>query len=33
VYWTTLVVGFGIITVGRVLRQAVELQDDVDATI
>ena len=32
-YWTLQVVGLGIITVGRVLRQAVDLQDDVDATI
>jgi len=32
-YWTLLVVALGIITVGRVLRQAVDLQDDVDATI
>jgi hypothetical protein len=30
---TLLVVALGIITVARVLRQAVELQDDVDATI
>jgi len=31
--WTLVVVGLGVITVGRVLRQAVDLQDDVDATI
>jgi hypothetical protein len=31
--WTLVVVGIGVITVARVLRQAVALQDDVDATI
>lgn len=30
---TLVVVALGIVTVGRVLRQAVELQDEVDATI
>jgi len=31
--WTLVVVGIGVITVGRVLRRAVDLQDDADATI
>lgn len=31
--WTLLIVGTGVLTFGRVLRQAVELQDEVDATI
>jgi hypothetical protein len=31
--WTLVLVSFGILTVSRVLRQAVALQDDADATI